>query len=89
MSFLAPIVLLGVLAAGIPIAIHFFFKSRFRPRYESRSLGVWPQVTLGSSWSFIQVIGVLNLHPIRFMHSLWGQVTGWLWKKRERAGTSV
>src|SRR4051794_2862159 len=30
MSFLAPYLLWGSLAAGIPLAIHFFFKSRFR-----------------------------------------------------------
>src|SRR5262245_27092561 len=30
MSFLAPFMLLGTLAAGIPIALHFFYRSRFR-----------------------------------------------------------
>lgn len=30
MSFLAPYMLLGTLAAGIPIALHFFYKSRYR-----------------------------------------------------------
>lgn len=30
MSFLAPYLLWGALAAGIPVAIHFFFRSRFR-----------------------------------------------------------
>lgn len=30
MSFLAPFVLWGSLAAGIPVIIHFFFRSRFR-----------------------------------------------------------
>ena len=41
------------------------FKSRFRPRYENRYLCVWPKATLGSSWAFIQVIGVLNLSPLK------------------------
>lgn len=30
MSFLAPYVLFGALAAGIPIALHFFYRSRFK-----------------------------------------------------------
>lgn len=30
MSFLAPTMLWGVLAAGIPIALHFFYRSRYR-----------------------------------------------------------
>ncbi|HKB40415.1 MAG TPA: BatA domain-containing protein, partial [Gemmataceae bacterium] len=30
MFFLAPWMLLGVLAAAVPIAIHFFFRSRYR-----------------------------------------------------------
>src|SRR5438094_6359244 len=30
MSFLAPYLLFGALAAGIPIALHFFYRSRFR-----------------------------------------------------------
>src|SRR5437763_17008055 len=30
MSFLAPYMLWGALAAGIPIALHFFYRSRYR-----------------------------------------------------------
>src|SRR5438552_11762095 len=30
MSFLAPFMLWGSLATGIPIALHFFFRSRYR-----------------------------------------------------------
>src|SRR3954447_176858 len=30
MTFLAPYMLWGALAAGIPIALHFFFRSRYR-----------------------------------------------------------
>src|SRR3954451_9582376 len=30
MGFLSPIMLWGALAAGIPIALHFFFRSRYR-----------------------------------------------------------
>src|SRR5437667_7043257 len=30
MSFLAPMMLWGAAAAGIPIALHFFFRSRYR-----------------------------------------------------------
>src|SRR3954451_22028213 len=30
MGFLSPIMLWGALAAGIPIALHFFFRTRYR-----------------------------------------------------------
>jgi hypothetical protein len=30
MSFLAPVMLWGLLAAGVPIALHFFYRSRYR-----------------------------------------------------------
>src|SRR3954471_10138922 len=30
MSFLAPLMLVGTLAAAIPIALHFFYRSRYR-----------------------------------------------------------
>src|SRR5215831_13041266 len=30
MSFLAPVMLWGAAAAGIPVALHFFFRSRYR-----------------------------------------------------------
>src|SRR5580658_6722991 len=30
MSFLTPFMLFGILAAGIPVAIHLFFRSRYR-----------------------------------------------------------
>ena len=30
MGFLAPLMLWGAVAAGIPIALHFFFRSRYR-----------------------------------------------------------
>src|SRR5438445_1235482 len=30
MSFLAPYMLWGAVAAGVPIALHFFFRSRYR-----------------------------------------------------------
>src|SRR5437870_7250558 len=30
MSFLAPYMLWGTLAVGVPIALHFFFRSRYR-----------------------------------------------------------
>ncbi len=38
-----------------------YFKSRFRPSYEDRYIGVWPRQTLGSAWTFIRVLGVLDL----------------------------
>jgi hypothetical protein len=31
MGFLAPVMLFGALAAGIPLALHFFYRARYRP----------------------------------------------------------
>ena len=41
----------------------YHFKSRFRPRFETRYLCADPRITLGSGWSFIRLLGVLNLNP--------------------------
>ncbi len=39
----------------------YHFKSRFRPRFASRYLAVRPRLSLGSAWSFVRVLGVLDL----------------------------
>ncbi|HVW02368.1 MAG TPA: DUF2156 domain-containing protein [Planctomycetaceae bacterium] len=39
----------------------YHFKSRFRPRFESRSICASPRITLRSAWAFVRVLGVLNL----------------------------
>ncbi|HEY5313549.1 MAG TPA: hypothetical protein VIK18_13570, partial [Pirellulales bacterium] len=39
------------------------FKTRFRPRFESRYVCAYPRATLGSLASFVQVLGVLDLSP--------------------------
>ena len=70
---------------GLAIATKYFdflfntagtlhFKSRFRPRFENRYLCVWPKATLGSSWAFIQVIGVLNLSPSKLWRAFREQI---------------
>ena len=38
----------------------YHFKTRFRPRFESRYLCVYPRVTLGSA-GFVWLVNVLNL----------------------------
>ena len=43
-------------AAGL-----YHFKSRFRPRFESRYVCVRPKATLGSSWALARLLGVLKL----------------------------
>lgn len=37
------------------------FKSRFRPRFESRYLCARPGVTFGSAWALVRLLGVLDL----------------------------
>jgi phosphatidylglycerol lysyltransferase len=39
----------------------YHFKSRFRPRYESRYLCVRPGITLAWAWTFVRTLGVLRL----------------------------
>jgi phosphatidylglycerol lysyltransferase len=39
----------------------YHFKSRFRPRFEGRYLCARPAVTLGSAWSLVRLLGVLEL----------------------------
>lgn len=39
----------------------YHFKSRFRPTFESRYLCARPKVTLGSAWSMVRLLGVLEL----------------------------
>jgi phosphatidylglycerol lysyltransferase len=45
----------------------YHYKSRFRPRFENRYLAVTPGVSLGSAWSLVRVLGVLNLAPGHLM----------------------
>jgi phosphatidylglycerol lysyltransferase len=60
----------------------FHFKSRFRPRFESRYLCVRPRVTLGSAWSFVRLLGVLELSPGKL-----ARVVGRRLRKRGRRAT--
>ncbi len=41
----------------------YHYKSRFRPTFVSRYLAVRPKLTLASAWSFVRVLGVLDLDP--------------------------
>ncbi|MFO1092087.1 MAG: DUF2156 domain-containing protein [Planctomycetaceae bacterium] len=42
-----------------------YFKSRFRPRFESRFVCDLPRMTLGSAWAFVSLLGVLRLDARR------------------------
>ncbi|HEX4148055.1 MAG TPA: DUF2156 domain-containing protein [Pirellulales bacterium] len=55
----------------------YHFKTRFRPRFESRYLCAYPRATLGSLASFVQVLGVLDLNPAK----LWSLATSKLGRK--------
>jgi phosphatidylglycerol lysyltransferase len=39
----------------------YHYKSRFRPNFESRYLCARPAVTLGSAWSLVRLLGVLDI----------------------------
>jgi len=60
----------------------YHFKTRFRPRFESRYLCVRPKVTLGSAWAFVRLLGVLQLD----FGKLYGRLTT-RWRKREARAT--
>ena len=49
----------------------YHFKSRFRPRFESRYICVRPKITLGSSLAFLQILGVFNVNLIKLCGSIW------------------
>src|SRR5262249_37876626 len=45
----------------------YHFKSRFRPRFESRYVCVLPKATVGSLWTFPRLCGVLTLSPRKLL----------------------
>jgi phosphatidylglycerol lysyltransferase len=45
-------------AAGL-----YHYKSRFRPRFESRYLCARPALSVGSAWAFVRSLGVLDIAP--------------------------
>ena len=50
------------------------FKSRFRPRYESRYVCVYPKVTIGSLLAFASVSGLFNVDPLKTSRILMSRV---------------
>jgi len=49
----------------------YHFKSRFRPRFEERFVCVFPKATIGSTWAFVRLCGVLRLSPRKGLASWW------------------
>ena len=49
----------------------YHFKSRFRPRFESRYICVRPKITIGSSLAFLQILGVFNVDLGKLCRSVW------------------
>jgi phosphatidylglycerol lysyltransferase len=60
----------------------YHFKTRFRPRFESRYLCVRPKMSLGSAWALIRLLGVLKLDLRKL-----GRVLAERWKKRSARAT--
>ncbi len=54
----------------------YHFKSRFRPRFESRYLAVRPRLSLGCAWSFVRMLGVLDLRPANLAREAAGRLLG-------------
>jgi phosphatidylglycerol lysyltransferase len=55
----------------------YHFKSRFRPRYESRYICARPKVTLGSAWALIRLLGVLDIEPWKLARILGRHCCKW------------
>ena len=60
----------------------YHFKTRFRPRFESRYLCVRPRMTVGSAWALVRLLGVLKLDLKKL-----GQILVERWKKRASRAT--
>jgi phosphatidylglycerol lysyltransferase len=60
----------------------YHFKSRFRPRFESRYVCAFPKATLGSWWSFVRLSGALDISPKKLVRGTWRRL-----KKRSRRAT--
>lgn len=63
----------------------YHFKSRFRPAFESRYLCARPKVTLGSAWSLVRLLGVLELDAGKMARV----ITRRLWRRGRRATLAV
>jgi len=53
----------------------YHFKSRFRPRFESRYVCVLPKATVGSLWTFTRLCGVLTLSPRKLLREAFHRLT--------------
>jgi phosphatidylglycerol lysyltransferase len=60
----------------------YHFKSRFRPRFESRYLCVRPRMTLATAIAFIRLQGVMNLDPRKLARLAWER-----WRNRASRAT--
>jgi phosphatidylglycerol lysyltransferase len=60
----------------------YHFKSRFRPRFESRYLCVRPKMTFGSAWALVEMLGVLKMDVRKLCQTLANR-----WRKRASRGT--
>jgi phosphatidylglycerol lysyltransferase len=45
----------------------YHFKSRFRPRFEDRYICAWPKFTLSTAWTFVRVLGVLDVDVVKLI----------------------
>jgi phosphatidylglycerol lysyltransferase len=54
----------------------YHYKSRFRPRFANRYLAVRPRLTWGAAWSFVRVLGVLDLRAGVLVREAVGRLVG-------------
>ena len=69
----------------VEIAGMYHFKSRFRPRFESRYVCVRPRITLAWSWTLIRLLGVLKLHPRVMARDAFARLRKWNARKTMNA----
>ncbi len=61
----------GRLSPAYATAGAYHFKSRFRPRFESRYLCALPRVTLPCAVAFIRLVGALDFNPRKLIGMAW------------------
>ncbi|MFN0197883.1 MAG: phosphatidylglycerol lysyltransferase domain-containing protein [Planctomycetaceae bacterium] len=58
-----------------------YFKSRFRPHYESRYIFAHPRVSIGSTMAFFCILGIFKIHPYNLIRIMYERLCKWSQRK--------